>query len=99
MKLNDFLKEIKIEKVDIMKIDVEGAELKVLLGAKELIEKYKPIIFIVLDNPDTKEKVVQMIKNFGYNILDLNFKDIQEINNMSEIICIKNENINFRTFK
>jgi TusA-related sulfurtransferase len=58
---------------------------------KSIIEKYKPIIFIALDNPDTKEKVVQIIKNFGYNILDLNFQDIQEINNISEIICIKYE--------
>jgi TusA-related sulfurtransferase len=58
---------------------------------KSIIEKYKPIIFIALDNPDTKEKVVQMIKNFGYNILDLNFKDIQEINNISETVCLKYE--------
>jgi TusA-related sulfurtransferase len=62
---------------------------------KSIIEKYKPIIFIALDNPDTKEKVIQIIKNFGYNILDLDFQDIQEINNISEIICIKNENFNF----
>jgi len=78
-----------------MKIDVEEVELKVLLGAKDIIEKYKPIIFIALDNPDTKEKVIQMIKNFCYNIFDLNFQNIQEINNIKEIICINNENFNF----
>ena len=78
-----------------MKIDVEEVELKVLLGSKDIIEKYKSVIFIVLDNPDTKEKVIQMIKNFCYNILDLNFQNIQEINKIKEIICIKNENFNF----
>ncbi len=31
-------------KIDFIKIDVEGAELGVLLGAKKLIKKYKPII-------------------------------------------------------
>jgi FkbM family methyltransferase len=87
--LDNLVKNKKILPPNVIKIDVEGAELKVLLGAKELIEKYKPIIFIALDNPDTKEKVIQMIKNFGYNILDLDFQDIQEINNISEIICIK----------
>jgi len=97
--LDNLVKNKKILPPNVMKIDVEGAELKVLLGVKDIIEKYKPIIFIALDNPDTKEKVIQMIKNFGYNIFDLNFQDIQEINNISEIICIKNENINFRTFK
>jgi FkbM family methyltransferase len=89
--LDNLIKNKKILPPNVIKIDVEGAELKVLLGAKDIIEKYKPVIFIALDNPNTKEKVIQMIKNFGYNVLDLNFEDIQEINNISEIICINNE--------
>jgi FkbM family methyltransferase len=87
--LDNLVKNKKILPPNVMKIDVEGAELKVLLGAKDIIEKYRPIIFVALDNANTKEKVAQIIKNFGYNIFDLNFKDIQEINNMSEIICMK----------
>lgn len=35
-----------IQKIDLMKIDVEGFEYEVLLGAKELIHKTKPVIIL-----------------------------------------------------
>ena len=34
------------KKISVIKIDVEGMEYKVLLGAKNLIEKYKPVIIV-----------------------------------------------------
>ena len=37
-------------KVDIIKIDVEGGEIKVFEGATKLIEKHKPTIFLELHN-------------------------------------------------
>ncbi len=37
-----------LEKVDVIKIDVEGAELLVLQGAKNLLKKHKPIIVFEL---------------------------------------------------
>ena len=42
--VDEVVKELKIEKVDFIKIDVEGAEIKVLRGAKGTIKKYMPII-------------------------------------------------------
>jgi len=39
-----------IEPPNIIKIDVEGAELDVLYGAGASIRKYNPIIFIAIDN-------------------------------------------------
>ena len=39
-------KESESEKIDLIKIDVEGFEFEVLCGAKETIEKYKPVIVI-----------------------------------------------------
>ena len=41
IRIDDFIKD----KVDLIKIDVEGAEYSALLGASELITKFKPIIF------------------------------------------------------
>ncbi len=41
IKLNDFCKQRNINKIDFMKIDVEGNELSVLQGAKRLIEEGK----------------------------------------------------------
>ena len=39
------LDELVKEKVDVIKIDVEGMEAEVIMGAKNLIKKWKPIIF------------------------------------------------------
>lgn len=43
------------KKISVIKIDVEGMEYKVLLGAKHLIEKFKPVIIVeIFDQNLTK---------------------------------------------
>ena len=44
-KLDDLLKELDYQKIDFIKIDVQGFEAEVIEGGKEMIEKNKPIIF------------------------------------------------------
>lgn len=44
--LDDWCQEKNIEKLSMLKIDVEGCELDVLLGGKERIAKDSPIIFV-----------------------------------------------------
>jgi len=83
------LKNKIIPPPQVLKIDVEGYELNVLKGAKQILKKHKPILFVALDNEDTKSEVYEFIKNLGYNIFDLNLKKIEQlkINNYNEIIC------------
>lgn len=45
MKLDDFVHEQKLQKLDFIKCDVEGAEKMVFFGAKETLVKYKPAIY------------------------------------------------------
>ena len=40
------LDEFSIDKVDVMKIDTEGYEEQVLIGAKEIIERDKPVLIL-----------------------------------------------------
>ena len=44
-KLDSLAREGKIDKVDLIKIDVEGCELDVLKGATETLARFKPVIF------------------------------------------------------
>lgn len=56
----------KVEKVDLIKIDVEGMEESVLDGAKAMIEKHKPVLFIEYLKSD-KSKMRKTIEDFGYD--------------------------------
>jgi len=62
-KLLDDVLPIDISRIDLIKIDVEGAELLVFEGAKNTIIKFRPKIILELN-----EKAAE---NFGYDILDV----------------------------
>lgn len=70
-----------IEPPNIIKIDVEGAELNVLLGAGTVIRQYQPIIFVAIDNHDNKDRVYDFLKDMGYAIdwLDGNPYEIKAV--------------------
>lgn len=55
-RLDDLWKNLKKPKFRIMKLDVEGFEMNVLKGAREMFETSPPEICIVEFNPDYTEK-------------------------------------------
>lgn len=55
----------KDDKIDLIKIDVEGYEYKVLLGAKETLKKYNPVIIIECFDKYF-EKVNSLLNEYGY---------------------------------
>jgi FkbM family methyltransferase len=54
--------------VGFIKLDVEGYELSVLLGAKETIEKYKPILYVEDDRVEKSASLRKFITALGYTI-------------------------------
>ena len=86
------LDSLNIPKCDFMKIDIQGYEYNMFVGAKELLNQFKPIIF--LENPDIEnEKTSIMAKeyiiNIGYEFYRLN------IGNKEDCIVIHPESINY----
>ncbi|MGF1540631.1 MAG: FkbM family methyltransferase [Pleurocapsa sp.] len=55
---------------DFIKIDVEGFEHQVLLGAKETINKFRPILLI--EGVAQGDKVDQLLEEWGYAIYQFN---------------------------
>lgn len=51
-RLDQLAVDLKLEQIDVIKIDVEGYELAVLEGMKEVMEKFRPHILLEL-NPHT----------------------------------------------
>ena len=63
--VDDFVKKNSIEKIDLIKIDVEGFGAEVLTGMSDALEKWKPVIFYELHN---NEELVafKKLKELGY---------------------------------
>jgi len=53
--LDKFVRSNSISRIDIIKIDIEGNELRALQGARECIERFRPIIFCEI-NPELSKK-------------------------------------------
>ena len=66
------LDNIKIneDRIDFVKIDVEGHEIKVLNGAKETFLKYKPNYVFIESFSDNFPKVKEILEGYGYRLTD-----------------------------
>jgi len=71
LKLDDILKKNKIERVDLIKIDVEGAEVNVFQGAMNTIKKYHPQIIFECFSEDNLNKIEKILDKFNYHIKEL----------------------------
>jgi FkbM family methyltransferase len=65
-----------LKKVDLLKIDVDGYELKVCQGGVQTLEKHKPLVIIEIGSPtmeevgDSPEELVKMLFDLGYGFYD-----------------------------
>jgi FkbM family methyltransferase len=74
VKLDDFVKCNDLGKVDLIKIDVEGYELKVLRGAAAALKRDHPTLFVELDDAnlraqnDSAEDLISFVEQLGYEV-------------------------------
>lgn len=57
---------------DVLKIDVEGAELLVLQGARDTLTKTKPIVFLSVHSSDLRSACLNFLIEMGYAFQLLN---------------------------
>ena len=60
---------------NLIKMDIEGAEYETLLGAKSLIQCYKPIIFLATHGTSVHQQCLQLLEELGYRITSIDAKD------------------------
>lgn len=85
--LDDFLASQKITKVDMIKMDVEGAEILALEGMRNTLIKHRPLLFLEF-SPHSIIKIKRnpmdfllTIRNIGYSIFEIN-KAHQRLDNI-----------------
>jgi FkbM family methyltransferase len=72
--LDDFVRDLGIERVDVLKVDVEGFEMNVLRGAEATVTRFKPRMFVEIDDDNLRQQessareLVGWLERFGYEI-------------------------------
>lgn len=81
-----------------MKVDVEGSEHLVFLGAKEVLSNARPIIlselsdYLLMKNGTSSMNVINLLKQYGYDVIDpLNPRDPIGRKAFGDIICFPRE--------
>src|SRR4029077_11228960 len=89
------LDDIAKSEVDIMKIDVEGHEVQVLKGARRLIEKWHPLIFLEAHwqelpmSGESAKSLEAILKDYGYTMEWYNGEPVKEfgVGHWNRMIC------------
>ncbi len=77
VKLDDFVTTNNILPPDLIKIDVEGEELNVLMGTKNLLIKFYPVIFLSAHSQELYKNCSNFLISLGYEISGVNkMKDL-----------------------
>lgn len=71
--LDEFVETNRIEKISLIKIDVEGFEMNVLRGARRTLQQLRPSLFIEIDDNNLRGQgassveLLDFLKTFGYS--------------------------------
>lgn len=97
-RLDELLAEKNLEQIDVVKMDVEGAEEQILQGAQTLLKETKPIWFVELaqdraSNFDSSaQRIFRSFKDAGYQAFLLtesyDWVEIHELNNSYDYLFV-----------
>lgn len=85
MMFSSLYNKYKLDKIDLIKIDVEGHEIEVLESMFELIEKYTPNILIEVLTDEIANSISKMVQSLKYH-----FIFIDEINTPRKVEKLEN---------
>jgi FkbM family methyltransferase len=66
VRLDNFISQTKLERLDLMKIDVETHEAEVLEGFGSYFERFRPTLLIEIVADEVGERVEELVKGKGY---------------------------------
>ncbi len=80
--LEEICKRFKIKKIDLLKIDIEGGEFRVLKSSKKLLKNIKKIV-VEVHSPKLRSQVKNLLRSNGFTIA------LEEKRSMGDIYFIK----------
>ena len=91
--LEQFVIDKKLSKVDFIKIDVEGHELKVIDGGRKVLEQYKPLLIIEIEqrhHERSMQSIFDEMKTIGYDAFFISLTEGRLLS-VSEFSAEKNQ--------
>lgn len=82
--LDDWISQNNYPIPQAIKIDVEGAEARVLKGAEALITSHKPIVFLATHSDEVHHESLELLRSWGYSFESL---DGLSINHSREVLA------------
>jgi FkbM family methyltransferase len=76
VRFDDWLAEHRLPRLDVIKLDIEGAEVKALRGMSEAIERFRPILVVEINPMWTRRmmtsttELITLLHSFGYTLFD-----------------------------
>lgn len=76
-RLDDLVEREEVARVDVLKLDIEGAELFALLGAAKILEHFRPIILIELSDRTLERQgcstfqIWDLLVSYGYTLFTI----------------------------
>ena len=77
VRLDDYVSQFPLKRVDLVKLDVEGGEREVLEGASLVLTKFRPIFICEVLDATTQawgynaREIILMLQSFGFNWFDI----------------------------
>jgi len=72
--LDRFCETASVDRLDLIKIDAEGAELRILTGGRATLERFRPVLLLELNAPTLEREhasptdVLALLRSLGYRV-------------------------------
>ena len=73
-RLDSVLQEKPLERLDFLKIDAEGAEMRVLAGARDALRRFRPFILLEMNDPSlraqgsSRDRLIKLLESHDYRL-------------------------------
>lgn len=76
-KMDDIVNELRLSRIDLIKIDIEGGEMDCLIGAQSTLKKYRPMLIVEVQEHTSQQagwsglQLFEYLEKFNYEFFDI----------------------------